>query len=315
MNIKLFVSHRIDQNNIVLKNEVITPVYCGAMYKKENWQEGVIGDNTGDNISEKRLSFCELTVQYWAWKNIKADYYGLCHYRRYLSFDGKNGWRNEQNQIHVPFMDRKNIRRYSLINEDKIVKFCNKFDAIFPEPADVKQITSMGKKPKTVKELWEAHEGIFFDNGTIDLLLNSIKKVQPQYYDCAATYLNTDSHRGYNCYLIKEDLFNELCKLQYSVMFEMEKHVNKDVLLRYPRTIGYMGEILFGIFQYNLLKKNCSIAEVPLVFFENTNSDINFYKKIQVYSIFKIKNFVLNYFPDWGIKLTKRFYHMFLCEV
>ena len=32
------------------------------------------------------MTFNELTVQYWAWKNVQADYYGLCHYRRYLSF-------------------------------------------------------------------------------------------------------------------------------------------------------------------------------------------------------------------------------------
>ena len=83
--IKIFVSHRIDLDSEIIDNPLFIPVRCGAVYdKRENIT--MLGDNTGDNISEKRNSFCELTVQYWAWKNIKADYYGLCHYRRYFSF-------------------------------------------------------------------------------------------------------------------------------------------------------------------------------------------------------------------------------------
>ena len=86
--IKIFVSHRIDLNSVTIDNPLYIPVRCGATFDERTEEEigGMLGDDTGDNISEKRDSFCELTVQYWAWKNVKADYYGLCHYRRYLSF-------------------------------------------------------------------------------------------------------------------------------------------------------------------------------------------------------------------------------------
>ena len=40
----------------------------------------------GENIYPKNPDYCELTAQYWAWKNIDCDYYGFFHYRRYLTF-------------------------------------------------------------------------------------------------------------------------------------------------------------------------------------------------------------------------------------
>ena len=78
--IKIFVSHRIDIDSFQIPNPIFVNVLCGAY--RPHKDNGLIGDNTGDNISELQPYFSELTVQYWAWKNQDADYYGLCHYRR-----------------------------------------------------------------------------------------------------------------------------------------------------------------------------------------------------------------------------------------
>ena len=67
------------------------PIHVGKAGKE--LELGFQGDNTGDNISEKNFSYCELTGLYWAWKHLDGDYIGLSHYRRYFrGKSGKNKW-------------------------------------------------------------------------------------------------------------------------------------------------------------------------------------------------------------------------------
>jgi len=62
-------------------DDICLPLHVGAIGKAKL---GFTTDDTGDNISTKNESFCELTGLYWAWKNLDADAIGLCHYRRFF---------------------------------------------------------------------------------------------------------------------------------------------------------------------------------------------------------------------------------------
>ena len=98
------------------KNKYLQPIHvgrdvflnkdtCDGDYQKiKKWLlKNTIGDNTSDNISLKNPNYCELTAQYWAWKNCNANYVGFCHYRRL--FD---------------------------LNNSKISKLLNEYDIILP---------------------------------------------------------------------------------------------------------------------------------------------------------------------------------------
>ena len=68
-------------------DKLYLPLHVGADSNKN--KTSFKKDNTKDNISIKNPYFCELTGLYWAWKNLKADYVGLAHYRRHFTMDKK----------------------------------------------------------------------------------------------------------------------------------------------------------------------------------------------------------------------------------
>jgi hypothetical protein len=72
----------------VYHDDVYIPMHVGrAVSKYKDEMVDMLGDDTGDNISEKNAKYCELTAQYWAWKNLhNVEYIGFCHYRRFFKY-------------------------------------------------------------------------------------------------------------------------------------------------------------------------------------------------------------------------------------
>ena len=91
MDIKILVaSHKKAE---MPEDSMYLPVHVGrALYPDREF--GYQSDAEGDNISIKNPYYCELTALYWAWKNLKADYVGLAHYRRHFSLKTvhRGGW-------------------------------------------------------------------------------------------------------------------------------------------------------------------------------------------------------------------------------
>lgn len=269
--IRIFVSTRIDLDCDVIDNPLYYPVRCGAIYD-DNLNLDIQGDNTGDNISDKRESFCEFTVQYWAWKNVKADYYGLCHYRRYLSFSDKNYNTNERNQIVEPYISDKTYEKFGFDNPEQMSKHIEKYDAIIADITDVRKIHTPKGYMKSVYKHWQACDGILIEKKYLDLLIKTIEKLHPEYLECAYKYLKGRQHIGYNCYILKKELFNKLNEFEFDIMFDLEKQIDStNYHETMNRTIGYLGEILYGIFMYSIINnKSYKVDKRQLIFFDDT---------------------------------------------
>lgn len=269
--IKIFVSHRIDIDSELIDNPLYVPVRCGAVFDKENPMH-ILGDDTGDNISEKRMSFCEFTVQYWAWKNVAADYYGLCHYRRYLSFADERFRTDEYNMVHNAVLTPACKKKFGLLDADRMAEMIGNYDIVVSEYAPVKNIPTPKGKRETVAEMWDDHSGIFFEKSSVVMLFECIDKLAPEYSKSAREYFATGSHRGFNCYVMKRELFDRMCRFQFPIMFEVERRLDTtgytQTMLRTP---AFFGEMLYGIFVYHITThEQWRVKELQLAFFSST---------------------------------------------
>lgn len=271
--IKIFVSRRIDLDSIAIPNPLYVPVRCGAVFDK-NVASPFLGDNTGDNISEKRMSFCEFTVQYWAWKNAQADYYGLCHYRRYLSFSEKTYQTEPHGLVLCPLLVPSAMKRYALLDVEAMREEIAQYDIIIPQGAPVSKMPLPHGKAKTVRELWEAHDGLFFEKKVIDRMFELIDAMAPEFSKSARTYFNGGVHRGYNCFIMHRELFDRLCRFQFPIMEEIERELDTaDYTSEMLRTPAYIGEMLFGIFLQKVIEEEkWRVCEKQIVLFEETGT-------------------------------------------
>lgn len=273
--IKILISRRIGIDSFTPLNPLYLPVVCGSHFLsteeriKTKWSM----DDKGDNISEKRNSYCEFTVQYWAFKNLSLEFFGLCHYRRFLVFSRGNFKRNSLNLINGGVLNKKTSLRYGLSDPVLMESVIRKFDLIVNEDSDVTHIPTPKGFQTTVWNHWSAFAGVFFKERALSLLMAELKEKHPDKLDVALEYLRGSKLRGYNCYIAKKNVFEDLNKFQFSILFSLESKIKKEGLdEEFPRTMGYMGEILYGIFVYSKIKENAiKVKELPLVYFEVTD--------------------------------------------
>lgn len=281
--IQIFVSRRIDVNSLSVPNPLYIPIRCGAVF--DSSLTPIQGDNTGNNISRKRIAFCELTVQYWAWKNRKADYYGLCHYRRYLAFSGRQYSLNPHGLVDYPELTEHAMKQFGLLDETRMRETIQSCDMITPQLADVKKMPLPYGKAKTVRELWEAHDKIFFHKEIIERMFELIAQLFPAYLQSAKEYFSGHWHCGYNCYIMKRDLFCRLCEFQFPILNILEKEGYGEG--DFPRSPAYVGEMLFGIFCYHTeVFEKKTVLKLPLVIFMETEACQSYAKHLQRLSAF-----------------------------
>lgn len=269
--IKIFVSHRIDLDSETIDNSIYIPVRCGAVFDE---REGImmLGDDTGENISERRLTFNELTVLYWAWKNVKADYYGLCHYRRYLSFAEKQDYRRcEWGGIGEDVIDENTINKYGLTDKDirRKISLHPDIDVFLPQQFFLK---SLHNKSYSQIDRYRDVVGKEFSETVIEQLFVLIKEDYPDYFDAAKTHFTSGTAYFSNCCVMKARVFNKYCNWVFDILFKLEKRIDfSNQSMTASRVMGYLGEDLFSIYiARNREINEIKIHELQLVFFENT---------------------------------------------
>lgn len=188
---------------------------------------GIIGDNTGDNISNLNKNFCELTALYWIWKNSTADIKGLVHYRRYFECSSIN----------------KNFCEIGILDKDYIEsKFNGKDFIILAKPRYMR----INYRPfVTIKENYcYAHY-----KKDWEILKSVIHEMYPDYY---LTFLKVEKSRrfsGANMMISNKEFFDKYCKWLFDILLVVADKIDLTNYDAYQaRIYGFMSERLLNVF-------------------------------------------------------------------
>lgn len=234
LKINILVSQHFDSYLPNLKT--IKPIACGS-YKHSD----KLSDSTGINISHLNEKYCELTAQFWAWKNMESDYYGFFHYRRFLSF-------NENSKIgkfEYQCFDQNFIDK-TFLNDEIISNIVSKYDIIIPSP--IKFSESIYSQYKYSK---------YHNIKDLDKILNILQNKHPEYKKSIKYIKKTKNFYSGNIYIMKKEIFFDYCSWLFPLLEEFNKNYNYEKSNIYSmRVIGFLAKRLFNIYFHFLKTKN-----------------------------------------------------------
>ena len=245
--IKLFVCcHRPSP---VAEHPLLVPIQVGAALAGEHFP-GFLHDDAGDNISGKNRSYCELTAQYWAWKNVKTDYYGFFHYRRYLypDMNAKRPYRIA-GEPTVSLLDR--------LGFDQFADFIPQCDLILPKGEDMRV---------PVREHYA--KAPFHYGQDLALAEQIVKERCPEMGSAADEYLSGTVCYFGNIFIMKRQVFQDYCGWLFPILEEFDRRTDTSgYSLQERRVDGYLAERLFGVFYTKCRSDNVRYVELPRVDF------------------------------------------------
>lgn len=268
----------------LFKNDVLVPIHCGRALACETSKDGkmsekdyqwmldnMIGDDTGDNISELNRDVNEWSAIYWAWKNYdklgNPDYIGLCHYRRLFDFSQR---------FHtggLTLINQLGLTSYKL---NKILK---KYDFIC-----------------TTGHAADEHN--VFERHSVNLS----ESYYPLLYKYSQKYKKEQWFYAWNMFIMKKEDFFNYCEETFPLMFDYLARDKNEINQKHlewvkvnlpdfyekvkekseknnswpPRFTSYMMEYISGFyFMYLLDKYKEKVYISPLLF----NEDIKIWKK------------------------------------
>lgn len=200
------------------------PLHVG---KAVNTDLGYMGDDTGENISEKNCYYSELTGLYWVAKNVKdTDNLGLCHYRRFfLNTDG--GFLSEQQC-------------------EELLKNC---DIILPRAV---------YHQKSYYEVYKEAHNIY----DLDVTGEVLRELYPDTYKLFRAIIMDEKVYSGNLFITSRENFCEYSKWLFSIFDIVEQRINVDDYDAYhKRVFGFLSEQLLYVW---VKSKGLKVCELPV---------------------------------------------------
>lgn len=267
MNIKILISCHKDAKCI--RSEVFEPIQVGTSLKGHARIPDMLYDNAGDNISDKNPEYCELTAQYWAWKNLDADYYGFCHYRRYFSFADQQYKEDGYGNIIEQYLDERTIEQYAL-NDVAVQRCVQDADIIVTPRQDIRKMPVKGNTPT---EHYKAAQMLHYRD--FETMLEIIDDLFPDYSETAHTFVEGSTACFCNMYMMRREYFHRYCAWMFAILDEFCKRTDMShYSTEARRTPGHLSERLLNIWLMHEEHENPNlrVKELQCVMFQNTEN-------------------------------------------
>lgn len=200
---------------------------------------GMVGDDTGENISSENMYWSEISGLYWFYKNFKDfeqyEYVGLCSYRRFFNLK-----KNRKNPVE--FFDiaiaQNHVNDYTSGKIESLMREC---DVITPIPYIYKS---------SINEICK----INYNEKDFDILRKVIEHQYPDYMVCFDDFFFSNNKMfGHNMFIMKKSDFFSFCEWVFNILFAVQKDIDPSgYSLDKIRCYGYMHELLLNVY----VKKN-----------------------------------------------------------
>ena len=266
-NIKMFVTHTPNRDTMTVDNKLLQNVIAGGDFQKQPVKLGFHLDNEGENISSKNKSYCELTTQYWAWKNVDADYYGFCHYRRFFSFSKDEIKETPWGTIEYDYLDDAAMKELHF-NEKEMQADIENYDFII-----AKGIATSAMQAESVYDHYKNAAELHIKD--LDLFMDIIEEKYPYLTPYAKKLIHGNVFYPCNMFIMKKELFQEYSKILFDILGEFENRADMSNYSREGyRTTGHLGERMTGIFYlYICDQKKYRTAEHQIALIHHADAD------------------------------------------
>lgn len=278
-------------------NRLIRLVQAGSALAEEHLP-GMLHDDVGDHISDRNRTYCELTVQYFAWKNLEADYYGFFHYRRYMSFAKEYpvaagsygnpmdlpGRKAQERGLSGRQLQERGLFGRQLqgkgLDGKPFVRPYLEADSLRGDLSDyaleethiravVEKYDVLTVLPERMNVTVYQHFCQFHDRADLDRMIRILKTRRPEYAAACDRYMGSRSIYFCNMYIMRREYFRAYMEWLFPLLEEFE--AGKDFggcKAKQMRVTGYLAERLFGVYYTRLREQgNVRCCELQYVIF------------------------------------------------
>ena len=232
----------------VPEHPLLIPIQVGTALADSRFP-GFLHDDVGENISYLNRSYCELTAQYWAWKNAEAEYFGFFHYRRYLfpNLTEKLPYRIAQEPT-LPLLDKLGFASFASL--------IPKYDLIIPKGEDMHI---------SVREHYSSAP--HHREKDLALIEQIIRERHPEMTWALEQYLSNSLCYFGNIYIMRRDVFRAYCGWLFPLLEEFDRQVDTaGYSPQEKRVDGYLAERLLGVY-VTFWRHELKVLELPRVHF------------------------------------------------